>query len=422
MEEAKAARSKLWTWDFIRVGMARFFSATSLQVLQTIFPIFLDSRGFSATAIGTVATLFTACSMVMRFVAGRLVDSGSRRKVGLLGAAFVAVGIVGCLLVVLFESRFMAEISLPGGFVLSVGMIIIIFGRMMHGLGNSTVNITYTTMFADVLPRDRFVEGIGYSGLFNSVSQAIGPAIGIALIAISPTVTFSACLAPMIACFVIVSSLRYESDPAYIKRAKAEDEALGEEEEYKGVWKYFEKRSLPAALIMFIMALCSASISNFLALYTASVSLAGVSVYFTFKAAFMIFTRIVSSRLCERMGVYRTIMLGILITAAGYMMIPLAKTPAMLYFCAAFDGLGCGLAYPMLSVLTLNGVTRKRRGTANSTYLICWDIGVGVGAMIWGTLIDATGGYAITFTLSGVVLVADFLITIWLAKKYPART
>ena len=420
MADAQAARSKLWTLDFIKVGMARFFSATTLQVLQTIFPIFLDSRGFSATAIGTVATLFTTCSMIMRFGAGRMVDSGSRRKVGMLGAAFVGVGLIACLLVVLFEPHFMSSVTLPGGSVLTVGMIVIILGRMMHGLGNSTVNITYTTMFADVLPRDRFVEGIGYSGLFNSVAQAIGPAIGIALIALSPTITFSACLAPIVMCFFIVSSLRYESDPDYIKRAKTEDEAIGEEE-YKGIWKYFEKRSLPAAVIMFIMAVCSASVSNFLALYTASIGLAGVSVYFTFKAAFMILTRVTSSRFSERLGIYKTIMLGIIITAVGYSIIPAAKSPAMLYFCAAFDGLGCGLAYPMLSVLTLNGVSRKRRGTANSTYLIMWDVGVGVGAMIWGALIDATGGYTPIFTLSGALLVIDFIISVWLSKKYPAR-
>ncbi len=420
MEAASEKRSKLWTRDFISVGIARFFSGTTLQVLLTVYPIFLNARGFSATAIGAVATMYTASSMVMRFVSGRLVDSRGRRGVGLLGAGLVGAGILGALLVTIFESSLSGSVKMPGGSVLTAGMIIIIFCRMLHGLGNSTINISSTTMFADVLPKDRFVEGIGYSGLFNSVAQAIGPAIGIALIGISAKLTFAALLVPIVICFILVSTLRYESNPDYIKRTTEEDKNAGSEEEFRGFWKYFEKRSIPASVIMFIIAVCAAANTNFLAIYARSIGLAGVSAYFTFKAACMILTRIASSRFSERIGVYNTILLGLAVISVGYFGIPFARTPFMLYFFAVFDGLGCGLCYPMLSVLTLNGVPRKRRGIANSTYLICWDMGSGAGAMLWGALIDGTGSYRIIFLVSGAVILVNFLITLWFRKRFPS--
>ena len=135
----------------------------------------------------------------------------------------------------------------------------------------------------------------------------------------------------------------------------------------------------------------------------------------------MIITRALSGKMTARFGIYRIIEIGLVITAIGYLGVPHATSPWMLYICAAFDGFGCGMAYPGLSVLTLNGVPRKRRGIANSTYLITWDLGVGVGAMIWGSLIDSTGTYTIIFTLSGIALLIDMVVSIFLSKRYPER-
>lgn len=419
METQTQTRSKLWTWDFIKLGMARLFYSIAIQVLQTIFPIFLAARGFTASAIGMVATMYTASSMIMRFASGRMVDTSGRRKVGVMGAIFLSLGTLACILTIVFESSLSTSFSI-GALDMSLAMLLIIVARCVHGLGNSTINISNTTMFADILPPDRFAEGIGYSGLFNSLSTAIGPAIGIALIAMSANVTFGSVFIASVLSLILLNSMKYESDPAYIQKTKKED-AETKEEEYKGIWVYFEKRSIPAGVILFVLAIASAAATNFLALYTKEIGLAGVGYYFTFKAIFMIITRLMSGKMTTRFGIYRIIEIGLVITAIGYIGIPFATNSAMLYVCAAFDGFGCGMAYPGLSVLTLNGVPRKRRGIANSTYLITWDLGVGVGAMIWGAMIDSTGTYTIIFTLSGIALLADFLVSIWLSKRYPER-
>ena len=46
--------------------------------------------------------------------------------------------------------------------------------------------------------------------------------------------------------------------------------------------------------------------------------------------------------------------------------------------------------------MTINLGTNSQRGTANSTLLISWDIGMGVGCLIGGVVADRMG-YAVAF-------------------------
>lgn len=415
---AEETKSKLWTKDFIKIGLVRLSSSIGLQIVSTVLPVFLNERGFSASDIGLIATLFTACATVMRFTAGQLVDKKGRRKVGMLGAGFIASGLVAMIAAVIFEDTLSAGVQMFGK-SLTIAMLLIILGRCCQGLGSSSINITSSTMVADVLPKDRFAEGIGYSGLFNSLSTAVGPAIGLILIEISSTLTFSTVLAVILLSYFLISSMRYESDPDYIAKVAAEDAETGDTEEPAGIWKYFEKRSLPAGAVLILMAISSAANTNFLTLYTKSIPVAGISLYYTIKAGFMIITRITSAKLGTKLGIYRTIMLGLAVLAGSYCISIFMKNTFMLYTCAILDGLGSGLCYPLLNVLTLNGVPSKRRGIANATYLITWDIGVGIGSSLFGRLIDITGGYPVIYVVSTVLIILGIPLCMYFKRHIP---
>ena len=67
-------QESLWTKDFTKIGATNFFDSICIQVLITIFPLFLNAKGFNAATIGTVASLYTICAMIMRFTSGNLID------------------------------------------------------------------------------------------------------------------------------------------------------------------------------------------------------------------------------------------------------------------------------------------------------------------------------------------------------------
>lgn len=421
--ETKAEPSSLWTKDFIKVGSTNFFQSFVMQVMITVFPLFLNSKGFSASMIGTVATCYTTCAMIMRFTSGNLIDRIGRRKIGLLGITLIGTAMTGLLIASLFEDTLSAHITLPGGTVLTAAMILIVLCRMLQGFGSSTASISTSTMLADILPRDRFAEGIGYSGLFNSLSQALGPAVGVILLDISTNLTFSTLIFVMAAAFFVMNSMKYESSPEYIESVKASEAIEGDKyvSDTHGIWKFFEKKALPAGALVFIMAVCVSAVQNFIALYAKSIGLGGIGLYFTIQACCMVIFRLSSGKLSKKLGVYKTIMLGFLLASIAFTGLSFVRKLWMLYICAGIYGFGAGMAFPTLQVLVMSGVSRRRRGTANSTYLASWDLGSGIGASIWGFTIDLTGSYSIIYTIAGIVMMLDILLAAFFSKVAPSE-
>ena len=425
MANQTAAAEKLpslWTKDFIKIGLTNLLNSSCMQVMISVFPLFLNAKGFSASMIGTVASCYTICAMIMRFTSGNLIDRIGRRKIGLMGLTFFTVALVGYLASTLLEDALSYQITL-GGSAISLSMGMVVLFRMVQGFGTSTMTVSTSTMATDILPRERYAEGIGYYGLFNSLATAFGPALGIALIGFSPELTFSVLLVVMIFAILMMNSMKYESDPAYIERVKQNEANEGDKfaSDTHGIWRFFEKKALPAAAILTTMAICTASLSNFLTIYAKSIDLEGVGLYFTIQACFMIIARLTAGKVSNKIGVYRTIMCGFVIISVGYFLLSSVDNIWTLYLCGAIYGFGAGVAMPTMQVLAMSGVSRQRRGTANSTYLASFDIGAGLGASIWGFTIDAAGSYSIIYFIAAFVMLFGVVLAFILSKKFPSQ-
>jgi predicted MFS family arabinose efflux permease len=60
----------------------------------------------------------------------------------------------------------------------------------------------------------------------------------------------------------------------------------------------------------------------------------------------------------------------------------------MLYLIAFFLGMGFGYINPAFQTMFINLAEHNRRGTANATYFTFWDMGIGIGTILGGTIID----------------------------------
>ncbi len=399
---------KLWTKDYLKIGTITLFASICMQMLISSFPIYLESLQCSATMIGSVATGYTVCAMITRFVAGSLIDRKGRLIVGVIGLLLLGIPLMGYL-------------SFP------VVAVTVCF-RMIQGFGASATTITTGTMVADVLPKSRLAEGIGYYGLFTSLATAVGPALALSLIHYTPNVVFTVALGAVAVSFLLMLTLRYEKSPAFLEKIAREDQeepavALSE---YKGVWKIFEKKSLPSAVLTLCMGICTATSVNFLALFATSLGLEGVSFYFTIQAIFMVLVRLVGGRIARKIGQYNILLVSFLTIMVSYLLMSTIHSTGVLYLSAGIYGIGCGFCWPNLNVLALSGVSRTRRGTANSTYFAAYDIGSGLGALIWGVVIDLFwespfGGYRPIFVISSVLIVASIFLLLYLKKRYPCE-
>ena len=85
------------------------------------------------------------------------------------------------------------------------------------------------------------------------------------------------------------------------------------------------------------------------------------------------------------------------------------------YGSALLIGLGNGHMWPAFQNMTINVAANNQRGTANSTILISWDIGMGLGILVGGVVSELLGYGAAFWTV--VVVNATGVATFFLATK-----
>ena len=69
------------------------------------------------------------------------------------------------------------------------------------------------------------------------------------------------------------------------------------------------------------------------------------------------------------------------------------------YGSALLIGLGNGHMWPAFQNMTINVASNNQRGTANSTILISWDIGMGLGILVGGVVSELLGYGAAFWTV-----------------------
>jgi predicted MFS family arabinose efflux permease len=97
------------------------------------------------------------------------------------------------------------------------------------------------------------------------------------------------------------------------------------------------------------------------------------------------------------------------ISLIGYTLFILVPNMVGYYASALLIGLGNGHMWPAFQNMTINVASNNQRGTANSTILISWDIGMGLGILVGGVIAELISYGAAFWTVvlingSGVAL------------------
>jgi len=90
----------------------------------------------------------------------------------------------------------------------------------------------------------------------------------------------------------------------------------------------------------------------------------------------------------------------------------------LFYLVAVILGVGYGMIFPAYNTLFVNLAQNNRRATASSTYLTSWDLGVGFGLVMGGTLADAQGGLPLAFLAGAIASGISFLFFIQIAGPH----
>jgi predicted MFS family arabinose efflux permease len=367
---------------------ANFSLFFAFYVLTPLLPLYL-SEHFGATKdmIGLVLSGYTITALVIRPFSGYMVDSFPRKTV--LMIAFGAFAI------------FFA------GYLAASTLLLFTIVRTLHGGPFGTLTTANATVAIDVLPSSRRTEGIGYYGLSNNLAMALAPTIGIWIYQLTNSFEFLFWLALAVACagWLVDATVKLPSKEIIRNKTKL------------SLDRFFLLRGWLLGVNMVAFGFSFGVLSNYLAIYGKEVMgiTGGTGTYFLLCSVGLMASRLQGSKALRQGRVTFNAGSGMVISLIGYTLFILVPNDVGYYGSALLIGLGNGHMWPAFQNMTINVAQNNQRGTANSTILISWDIGMGLGILVGGVIAEYFGYGSAFWTV--VVINAAGVLTFFAATK-----
>lgn len=147
---------RLWTKDFLIVSTVNFFVAINFYLLMVIISVFaMENFHSTPSEAGLASSIFVIGALIARLFSGRWIERIGRKKT-------LYVGLTSSLVMTLLYFG-----------VNSVMLLFVI--RFLHGAAFGISSTATGTVVANIIPKERRGEGIGYYMLSVSIAAAIGP-------------------------------------------------------------------------------------------------------------------------------------------------------------------------------------------------------------------------------------------------------
>ena len=368
-ESTREQPASIWSKNFILICFANLSLFLSIHMLLPTLPLYLLDIGGTQRDVGYVMGAYTLGATLMRVIAGWLVDRYGR-KINLISGLTI-------MLAVTFLYRLSNDVS------------IIIVTRVLHGLTFGLVSTALGTMVADILPTARMGEGIGYFGLTSTFSMALAPIIGLWLInKFSYTLLFIA-----IGLFTVLSlfnSLLVRNTGIPINGSINQVENV--------LVNLLEKTSLLPSAVTFFLALIYSAVLFFIAIYAATFGIGNVGSFFAAISLTMVIFRPLSGRWADSGRNDMVFSIGFLTMFSSLIVIGLSSTITGFLFAGALYGIGFSCSLPLLQAVAVRRAPAHRRGDATATYFMALDMGIGLGAILWGFVAEASSFQVMYFT------------------------
>lgn len=352
------------------------------DMLLPTLPMYIADLGATPVEVGLCTAAATLTSIIIRPFAGLAVDRLGRRGVLYMGFFITAV--------VLLAYSFSPLVSL------------VLVVRLLHGFGWGSSTTSSTTIAADVIPKKRFGEGVGFFTLSQSLSLAIGPGVGIALMATAGFRTLTIIAAGTVGLAALLA--------AFVRCRKIEKKPV------KQKFVPYERRSIKPSVLMLCVSSAFGSIIGFISLYGTQRGIENMGLYFTVSAASLLVSRAFIGRLIDRFGMNIAVFPGFALFIASMVMLFAAKSMPVFLAAGLVQGVGYGSVQTSLQTMSLLRAPKGRMGAANATFFTGMDMGTGLGYIVGGALATVFG-YGMMYFLMGIPLMAGMVLYFFLLRR-----
>lgn len=369
----------------------------AFYLIMPILPFYLKEIFHTPNSlIGIILACYTVAALTIRPFAGYLLDAMARKP--------------------LYVATYLFFVLFFGGYIVSISLFMVIIVRALQGIMFGIVTVAGNTVVIDIMPSERRGEGLGYYGLANNIAMAFGPMVGLFLHDyFSFNTIFFIAIASGTIGLILAYSVRTKQRPP-VKRPPI------------SLDRFLLIKGIPAGIALLMLSVPYGITSSYIAVYAQELNLSISSgLFFTFMAAGMMTSRIFSGKLVDRGYVSQVISVGIIFVIISYFglaaCLPISQHhPALLstifIVIALLVGTGFGIIFPAYNTLFVNLAEHNQRGTANSTYLTSWDVGIGVGLVIGGIVSQHTS-FAYAYLIGGTLcLISALYFTLYVGPHF----
>lgn len=391
--EIDTKRDKLWNREYCKVMICNFLLFFAFYLLTPLLPLYLDAR-FQADKdlIGIVLSGYVVATLLVRPFSGFIVDCFNRRKV----------------LMLCFFAFFICFAGYLGASTLLMFAIV----RTMHGIPFGATTVANSTVAIDVLPSSRRNEGIGFYGLSNNLAMAVAPSAGIYLYHLTGKFELLFWISLLLAGvgFLMTSRVRLPHREIVENKPKL------------SLDHFFLGRAWLLALNILFFGFCWGVMSNYVALYGQEMLgiTDGTGIFFMLLSIGLMVSRLYGRKRLRAGRLTESCLRGVCLSLAGYTLFATAWGEWTFYGAAILIGLGNGQMYPAFLNMFISMARHDQRGTANSSILISWDLGMGLGILLGGVLTEFTG-YSIAFWTVAAMQCAGTMLFILITRRFFLR-
>lgn len=381
-------KDRLVSGSYCAVLLANFLLYFGFFLLMPVLPFYLvEEFGVSKGMTGVILSSYTVAALTVRPFSGYLLDSFRRKP--------------------LYLASFLVFTLIFAGYIVTGSILMFVMLRIVHGLAFGTVTVAGNTIVIDITPSSRRGEAVGYYGLANNIAMALGPMIGLFL---HDYYSFDEIFWGALACctlgFISALTVRTPYKPQLKKDSKI------------SLDRFILIKGIPLGADLLLLSIPYGINTTYVAMYAKSIGIAsGSGLFFTCMAAGLAISRLFSGRQVDKGRITQVIMMGMYIAVFSFlglylcewlMQVSATAGKILFYSMAAVLGVGFGSMFPAFNTMFVNLGQNSQRGTATSTYLTSWDVGIGLG-LVLGGLIGQAGSFSYAY-LAGTVLCVISLV------------
>jgi MFS family permease len=368
------------------LSLSMFCAMLGIGIIAPVLPLYAKRLGASGLAIGTIIGSFSFSRTGGMIISGELADRMNRKVLLLSGLAFYALA------------------SVAYTFASTTGSLIAV--RLVHGFGSAMVVPITMAIGAEVAPKGK--EGVFFGSLQGALflGSGTGPLLSGLL---AENIGFNAPFYAMTALTVLSMALVFRFLPGTLSSGRGSGEFHG----FKSVFNAIltDHEMLMVFFFQFCSAMCRGVLVMMIPLLASEtrLSLPEIGFVVSLNSLSTGLLQRVSGRLADNIpNKNRLILVGGLISAVTLVGLPNLRTLLSLSIASIAFGVGHAFASP--SLVTMAAARGKTYGSGRimGLFNIAFSLGMTMGPVLVGMLLDHTGKGVPFYFLSAMLLLAAY--------------